>query len=228
MTGPVTGWLALVGMALILGSVRAEDYTIQTIAVREGDRARGIVTALQTSGFDAYTESVVRDGVRWHRVRVGCFAAASDAEQVAAILRGGVTREAVVVARTRGAPHEGCLMRDVGFIMPALWAQRSPGVPAFDVTVAGVEATVRYLNGRWQVLQAASRPAITSMTGVTGDAYVERDLATGPFVVLRDGRLERPVCAGTLLASVENAVIVAYRGVVSACRLDATVGRGSP
>ena len=210
------------------GSVWAEGYTVQTIAVREVERARSIVATLRTEGFDAYTESVVREGVRWHRVRVGCFTESEEAEDLAVLLRGGITAEAVVVDRTLGAPHDGCIVRDVGFVAPDAWLQRAPGVAAFDVTVAGVEATLRYADGRWQVLQASSRPTVTAPTRAAEVSFVQRDAPVGPFVMRLEGRLERPVCAGTLLAEVPDAVVVEHAGVVSACRLDETVERVSP
>ncbi len=211
-------WLAFSLFVAMSGTVLAYEYSIQVVAVREVSTANEIVNALTDAGFDAHTESVVRDGVTWLRVRVGCFTSAADAALVAAALLQGHTREAVVVERTEAAPHEACVVRDVGFVVPEVWQQRAPGLPSFDVQVAGVDGIVRFVSGRWQVLQSDARPQAVDLPQITGQ-FEQSEGELGPYVVRRLGQSSTPLCLGTLLAEAEDAAVVLHEGTVAACRL---------
>lgn len=216
LAGRVAAFVAIV--TLVAGAL-AEEWTVQTVAVRDLRLARSIADDLRRGGFDAYTEFTMgSDGFQWVRVRAGCYYDRADADAIATLLQSGVTREAVVVERTPGAPTDGCVEREVGFVVPGAWRQRAAGVAAFEVEVAGVTGLVRYQGGRWQVLQAPATEAVGDRSEA-GGTFRQVDGAAGPFVRVRTGAGERYLCAGTLLAEASEAAIVELDGVVSACRL---------
>lgn len=209
-------WIVLV---LLAGWAAAESWTVQTLAIRDLREARSVAADLGRLGFDAYTEYTMSRGLQYVRVRVGCFHARADAEVFATLLAGWAVREAVAVERTPGAPTEGCLEREIGFVAPGEWRQRGPGVASFDVEVAGVPGVVRYQSGRWQLLQAPATDAVTTRRD-DGSAVVQARGTPWPFVALRGtAGADLLLCHGTLLAEVDGAAIVEHDGVVASCRL---------
>ena len=199
------------------GAGLAQDWTIQTVAVRDLREADSIAQDLVRLGFDAYTEfSMGEAGLQWVRVRVGCFHGRRGAEAMAALLRADVTREAVVVERSPSAPARGCLRRVVGFVAPADLVQPEPGVPMFVVEVAGVRGVVRFLEGRWRVLQEPATEALAP-----GEAAPQRfrqvTFARRDYVRVRHPDGEFYVCPGRLLAQADGAAVVEDDGVVLAC-----------
>lgn len=220
--------LSIVLVALwAVSDVRAEAWTIQTVAVRDLRVGQAIAAELADLGFDAYTEFVMSDGVQWVRVRVGCFFERADADGFAALLAGRYTRDAVVVPRTPGASTVPCLRREVGFVTPDAWRQTVPGAAAFEVEVAGVLGLVRYQGDRWQLLQEPATAALDVPASEDGPFEQASGLPV-PFVHRApDGGPIRLVCAGRLLATTPDAAIVEHEGVVSACRLDGVDGGAS-
>jgi hypothetical protein len=207
--------------AFALGAAAAQApaaWSVQTVAVRDLRLANGIASDLVRLGFDAYTEFAMSDaGEQWVRVRVGCFYGRADADAFARLLRERYVREAVPVPWSGGASRVPCLQRDVGFVAPDGWRQQAPGLPSFEVEVAGVRGLVRYRNGAWQVLQAPATEASLPLESDVGRFEASTDAGV-PFVLERGAAGLRFVCAGELLAQTEDAAIVELDGVVSACR----------
>ncbi len=197
----------------------AEGWSVQTVAVRDYQLARSIADDLRAHGYDAYSEFAMADGVQWTRVRVGCFGDVRLAEAFARILHGSGHDAAAVVERSGGAPTRGCVVRDVGFVAPDAWEQPVPGLPTFRVEVAGVSGMVRYDGRRWQLLQAPANEALAPRDAASG-RFREANGTPEPFVVYEHEDGPTLLCPGTLLASLENAVIVDDDGVVASCRLE--------
>lgn len=212
--------LGLVLLALLaLSSAGAEQWTVQTIAVRDLREATAISDDLVRRGFDAYTEFSMGSGRQWVRVRVGCFADRTAAAAVANLLRGWATRDAVVTERSEDAPARGCLVRDLGFVAPEAWRQLAPGVASFEVEVAGVTGLMRYQGGRWQVLQAPASDALPTSRS-DERAYRQAEDVPRAFVAKEHAGGEILVCPGRLLAEADGAAIVEHDGSVFACRFD--------
>ena len=210
--------IAVCAVTLVSGAA-AEGWSVQTIAVRDYQLATSVADDLRANGYDAYTEFSMADGVQWTRVRVGCFGDVRIAEAFARILREAGRAEAAAVERTAGAPTRGCVVRDVGFVAPDAWEQPVAGLPTFRVEVAGVSGTVRYDGRRWQVLQAPATEALTPREAAAG-RFREANGTSEPFVVYEHEEGPTLLCPGTLLASLENAVIVDDGGIVASCRLE--------
>lgn len=210
------------GLLLGIGSgAVAENWTVQTVAVRDLRVGDAIAAELASLGFDAYTEFVMSDGVQWVRVRVGCFFDRADADGMATLLQGRYTRDAVVVPRTPGISDVPCLRREIGFVTPDRWHQVLPGAAAFEVEVDGVLGLIRYQAGGWRLLQEPATEALDAVTSVGQGTFQEAPGMPSRFVARRllDGGL-RIFCAGRLLAQTEEAAIVELDGVVSACLHD--------
>jgi hypothetical protein len=218
---------ALAAVLLLLGAAAAEEWTVQTAALRDPGNAEEVAAALLAHGFDAYTEAVVRDGQRFVRVRLGCYHEPDAAEELAALLRGWLGRPGVVVPRSADAPARACIDEEVGFLAPEGWRQRAPGVPSFEVAVDGVRGLVRYRAGRWRLLQAPATEALATREA-SDHGFAQAGDTPRPFVshLHPDGRLL--VCPGTLLAEAGDAAIVERDGRVLACRVASpTPDRGS-
>jgi hypothetical protein len=225
MTGRArrAGLLALLALITGLASGLAVGqapaaWSVQTVAVRDLRVADGIAADLVRLGFDAYTEFAMSDaGEQWVRVRVGCFLERADADAFARLLRERYVREAVPVPWSGGASGVRCLEREVGFVAPDGWRQQAPGLASFEVEVAGVRGLVRYRNGAWQVLQAPATEVPAAPVPEAGRFEAGSD-TDPPFVLERSAAGVRFVCPGALLAQAEDAAIVEWDGVVSACR----------
>lgn len=220
----------LAALLLWLGSgAYAENWTVQTVAVRDLRLGDAIAGELATLGFDAYTEFVMSDGHQWVRVRVGCFFERADADGIAALLRGRYTRDAVVVPRTPGSSDVPCLRREIGFVTPDRWRQVLPGAAAFEVEVDGVLGLIRYQEGGWRLLQEPATVALEPVASAQLGAFEEAKGLSRPYVArtLVDGGL-RIFCAGRLLAQTEEVAIVELDGVVSACRHDDATTAAAP
>jgi cell division protein FtsN len=84
------------------GSVEADAWTVQVSAFRSRALAEELRARLAARGFDAYVfPSLAEDGRPRYRVRVGTYPARSDAERVAADLRGERGLSPLVTPRTR-------------------------------------------------------------------------------------------------------------------------------
>lgn len=210
---------ALVGTllaAVVAGSVAAQGWTVQTMALRDLDEAEARISELVELGFDAYSEFAMSDGRQYVRVRVGCYARRAGAEALAATMRGAYTAEAVAVELSVEAGHRFCVRREVGFRADG-WEQRAEGVAAFRVEVDGASALMRFRDGSWQVLQDGALEALPPGT----------EPSEGPFRPARGGAwvatevTGRPlrVCPGRLLAQEEGAAVVALDGAVMSCHL---------
>jgi cell division protein FtsN len=87
---------------LAAGSVEADAWTVQVSAFRSRALAEELRARLAARGFDAYVfPSLAEDGRPRYRVRVGTYPARSDAERVAADLRGERGLSPLVTPRTR-------------------------------------------------------------------------------------------------------------------------------
>lgn len=209
--------LLVVTACLLSGASLAEEWTVQTVAVRDLRQAHLAASELTDLGYDAYTEFTMgHDGLQYVRVRVGCFHGHSGAEAIAALLR-SVTREAVVVRRSQAAPARGCLRRLVGFVAPADLQQPEPGVATFIVEVAGVRGVVRFMEGRWRVLQEPAADALQPPNRQANVRFRQASRAGRPYVRLRHEDGEFYLCPGRILAETADAVVVEDEGVVVAC-----------
>lgn len=220
--------LLLMILVLAAGAVWAQEWTIQTVAVRDLREAQLTALDLTSLGYDAYTEfTMSEEGLQYVRVRVGCFYDVEGAERIAELLRTMVTREAVVVERSPGAPARGCLRSLVGFVPPGAWDQPQRGVPTFVVEVAGVRGVVRFMEGRWRVMQDPAADALPP--GEPGPA-VFREVVVGgrPYVRVRRDDDDLFVCAGRMLAQTEAAVVVEVDGIVLACSWTAPGDEADP
>lgn len=210
----------MIAAAWLVGSLgSAQDWTIQTVAVRDLRVAEHIAEDLVRGGYDAYTEfSMGDDGHQWVRVRVGCYHTRAGAEALAALLRDHASVEAAVVRRSPTAPARGCVRRVVGFRAPDpdAWTQPEPGVPIFVVEVAGVRGVVRYTAEGWRVLQEPATAALAPGS-VAEPSFRQAGGVPYAFVEVRheDGPLH--LCPGRLLAQVPEAAVVEHDDVVASC-----------
>jgi len=213
------GLLAVVlaaGLGVVAAQTPVDAWTVQTVALRDLREARAAAAELRTLGLDGYTEFAMSQGKQYVRVRLGCFQDRETADAMARVLRGRVTKEAVSVQLTLGAPVRGCVERQVGFIKPSRWQPDGAGVGDFHVEVAGQRARVVYAGTRWAVLQANDLSPARSwpvrlrarQTKLAGRPAVAVELDAGSVVL----------CPGTLLGVVGDAAIVEEEASVVACR----------
>lgn len=205
---------------LVASGSLAQDWTIQTVAVRDLREAELFALDLTARGYDAYTEfTMSEEGLQYVRVRVGCFYGPGGAEAVASLLRAGATRDAVVVERSPGAPARGCLRRALGFVAPEEVHQPEPGVPTFIVEVAGVRGVIRFLEGRWRVLQDPAADAIPPAPP-RESRFRQVEVSQRPYVRMRHDDGDFFICPGRMLAETSTAAVVEDDGVVLACIWD--------
>ncbi|MFA5594000.1 MAG: SPOR domain-containing protein [Trueperaceae bacterium] len=212
---------------LLVGPARAQSsdpggpWSVQTVALRDLREAQATAAALKQSGFDAFTEFAMDNGLQFVRVRVGCYTTREAAEVMAAALRGRITDTAVVVEATPGAPVAGCVRMDVGFLKPFSWdeVELAGLAPAFRVVVAGIEAHVTHTGQRWRVLQDGEEvplldPALPlarfSQASVAGVALIRLDGPGGALLL----------CPGVLLNSVGRVAISEQEDALVACSLE--------
>ena len=228
------GRLAALLMALgLMGVAAAQEWTVQTVALRDLRQAQTAVAQLRALGFDAYDEFAMSAGRQFVRVRVGCYDDRSAAQAAANALAGHVTRQAVAVTLSPTAKVTRCVQEEVGFLKPASWKRvdRSDGLPAYQVVVAGRSARLVFGGNGWRVVQAGATTTVAAAsTGAAtfesarpgGAPWVGEELATGL----------RLLCPGTLVASVGSSVVVERSDEVVACRFMAPpaslAGDGSP
>lgn len=196
-----------------------ELWTVQTVALRDFREAQSAMTDLRTSGFDAFTEFAMDNGLQFVRVRVGCYTTRFAAEAMADALRGNVTATAVVAEASPDALLAGCVNLDVGFLKPVLWDEvKHPlQAPAFRVVVSGIEAHVAHNGLRWMVLQEGEDVPLVgadvtaqrfSQVTVGGVRFVRNDSAGGTIL-----------CPGTLVVSVGSVAIAEQFDAIFACSL---------
>ena len=212
---------------LLVGPARAQSsepggrWSVQTVALRDLREAQATAAALKQSGFDAFTEFAMDNGLQFVRVRVGGYTTREAAEGMAAALRGRITDTAVVVEATPGAPVAGCVRMDVGFLKPFSWdeVELAGLAPAFRVVVAGIEAHVTHTGQRWRVLQdgeevplldTALPLARVSQASVAGVALIRLDGPGGALLL----------CPGVLLNSVGRVAISEQEDALVACSLE--------
>lgn len=210
----VTLLAAVLGVAV--AQTPADAWTVQTVALRDLREARAAAAELRTLGLDGYTEFAMSQGKQYVRVRLGCYLDRETADGMARLLRGRVTKEAVSVPLSVGAPVRGCVQRQVGFLKPSRWQPDGAGVGDFHVEVAGQRARVVYAGTRWAVLQANDpSPARSWPVRVRARQTL---LAGHPAVAVEEEAGPVVLCPGTLLGVVGDAAIVDDDASVVACR----------
>ncbi|MFO7544999.1 MAG: SPOR domain-containing protein [Trueperaceae bacterium] len=217
----VAGRAAAQGPAVLHDPALQQDWTVQTVALRDFREANEVVKQLRALGLDAYTEFAMNDGHQFVRVRIGCYASRSGAEAMAAALRGRVTAEATAVELSAGAPVAGCVRVDVGFRKPYEWAEVEVDgvVPAFRVVVAGIPARIVHDGTRWAVLQGdGSVPTVDA--ALPRGAFETTPLGGVPMVRMGFGATALVLCPGTLIGQVGQVAIVELGSVVMACSLE--------
>lgn len=217
----LAGWLAWAGAA----SAQAA-WTVQTVALRDLREANAEVARLGALGLAAYTEFTMLDGLQYVRVRIGCFDR-ENAERWAALLRVGVTPEAVALPMDALPPGDvPCVAVDVGFRKPAAWtlASSPDEQPTFRVEVAGHAAYLRYDGAGWRLWQAVAPPpepltpvpaAGFGFSGPGGD--VVRAATLGGQDIVRHGAWGA-LCPGRLVATIGDVGIVDQGDAIVACR----------
>lgn len=219
MTGVARTLLALVAL-ILAGQCVAQGgaWAVQVVALRDYVEAQSAVAQLKDLGFPAYTEFAMDSGRQFVRVRVGCYGTREAAAAMAQALRGRVTADAQAVELTPGAMTLGCVEESVGFLNGYGWRLISDAGPvSFDVTVAGVPATVVHDGDRWRMVQDGGElppMATPSSTAV----YANRSVGGSSFVVL-EGTDAVVVCAGALIAQAGDFAIVERGDVVVSCRM---------
>jgi hypothetical protein len=218
------GWTAilLAGCLAVGGLASAQAaWTVQTVALRDLREANAEVTRLAGLGLAAYTEFTMLDGLQYVRVRVGCFDRET-AERWAALLRGGVTSEAVALPLDAPPPADvPCVAVDVGFRKPADWALVSAPdeQPTFRVEVVGHAAYLRYDGAGWRLWQAvAPAPEALAVVGGTAGASpggVHAASLAGQDIVRHGGW--GALCPGRLVASIGDVAIVDQGDAIVAC-----------
>jgi hypothetical protein len=208
------GLLALASLALANG--QSSWWTVQTVALRQVVEAEAEAERLRSLGFSAYTERVLRDGLEFIRVRVGCVDDRETADAWAGVLLAGVTAAAVPVPIEGAIPLSvPCVAVDIGFRKPERWTLVSERdeYPTFTVEIAGVTAHLRYQAGGWALGQGAAPPPrpIASADGATSVRQIS--VARAPVVMSAAGFL----CPGTLLATVAEVAIIDAETSVVAC-----------
>ena len=195
-----------------------EAWSVQTVALTDVAQAEAVAADLRAEALPAYVEATVRDGVTWHRVRVGCFGADADARLVAELARAAGADAAAVVPTDAAPPDVPCVAREIGFVAPDAWRQRAEGVPSFTVEVDGVRGVLRYAEAGWRVLQAPAEGAVRDRP--PSDAvFAQAGPPDAPYVTWLGEHGARPVCRGALLAQTGDAAIVRTGDTVAACRI---------
>lgn len=211
--------LLLTLTALLAGAACAQDWSVQTVALRDLRQARTVVGELEALGFDAFPEFAMHDGEQFVRVRVGCYTDRAAAEAAAQALAGHVTKQAVAVTLSTTSGADKCVREDIGFLKPKVWKQLDPpdGLPTFDVDIGGHKARLVFTGQDWRVLQAGeaftATPAPADATFVVarpgGAAWVAQELASGT----------RMLCPGKLIGTAGSAAVVERSDAVVACSL---------
>jgi hypothetical protein len=195
----------------------ADAWTIQTVAIRDFREAQAIAADLRDQGFPSYTEFSMSAGQQWVRVRVGCWQGRDGADGMVEVLRGLVTREAVAVPVTAGAPVT-CIDVDVGFIKPARYEplHLAGELPTYRVEVADHVAYVRHDGQRWLVVQGVDPPLPAPAPDPT--ALFRAGEIRGFAVVFVDGAgAPEVVCPGRLVGQVGHVAVVEWANAIVAC-----------
>jgi len=61
-------------------------YAIHVASFHDEKYARRLERAIDRAGYNAYVTTFIKDGVNWHRVRVGFFNTTTDAKKTSAII----------------------------------------------------------------------------------------------------------------------------------------------
>lgn len=220
-------WASLVATAVVgvagLAAANARPFatdvwSVQTVALTDVAQAEAVAADLRDATLPAYVEATVRDGVTWHRVRVGCFGSDADARLVADLARAAGADAAAVVPSDGAPPDVPCVAREIGFVAPDAWRQRAEGVPSFGVEVDGVRGVLRYAEAGWQVLQAPAADAVRDRRAEDA-VFAQAGPPDAPYVTWLGGNAPSPVCRGALLAQTDAAAIVRTGDTVAACRV---------
>lgn len=199
------------------GRASEPGWTVQVVALRDLREAEGVAAQLAELGFDAYTEFAMHQDQQYIRVRVGCFRTRAGARDMAAVLTGHVTREAVVQPRTDTAAPRGCSERVVGFLKPERWRQLRPQGAGFEVQVAERSALVVHDGSRWTLQQDADAPPAAAAAPAPAGRFHQGRVAGRPMVMVEyDGRTVA-LCPGRLLARAGDAALVEQDAAVVAC-----------
>ena len=212
--------LLLVLAVLQTGAALAQErWAVQVVALRDYREAQAAAADLVTLGFDAYTEFAMLDAQQWVRVRVGCYFSREAAAAMASALEARITAQAQAVEFGLGSSRGlGCTEESIGFLDGYDWRLLSDSQPVlFEVTVAGVPATVAHDGSRWRVVQADEQ--LLQETQLRAAAEFEaRRIGGANFVSIREATGSVVVCPGELLASVADVAIVKRGELVLACR----------
>lgn len=205
-----------------------DRWTVQVIALRDYREAQTVAAELRQFNLDAYTEFAMEDGKQFVRVRVGCFEGREAAEAVAGAIRGRLTAEAELVEFTQGAQVAACVQQTVGFLDDYGWRYLGSegGVPAFAVSVAGMDALVAHDGDRWWVVQGnGPPPAATAAEALV--SFAQRRHAGVMLVSQVRVADELVVCPGALVTASGEWAIVDRGDAVVACRLVPVTSGGS-
>ena len=219
----------------------AEQWTIQTVALRDFEMAGEWIEDLRAQGLNAYHEFAMDNGKQYTRVRFGCFSEREAAESAAAAARQqlAVVQEAAVVPLSDDAPVDPCVVHEVGFNLPDAWgvlAVEEAGI-LFWVEVGGRRGYLAFDGGGWQVLQtlteaealkgtswlaAAGEPGRPLLTASTGDAVPAsfREWRRGGYLkAVTEAGEEFLIGRGEVLWSSDRAAVIATDFAVVAVTL---------
>jgi len=226
----------LLAVWLALTAALAQPWTVQIAAYRDFRVASEVVSELRELGFDAYHEFTMNQGLQYARVRVGCFIDSDGAANAAALLKTGVTREAVVVPMSEQAEPRPCVRFDLGFNEPGSWGIHSsqPEAVVFWVELSGHRGYIAHTASGWQVLQR--EPSVTQGVGwlatpspnpgatqrlpaVSGVSYGSSPHLDTSVIKARLPSNSLVVAAGELIWSSSHAAIVRSNGTLLAVSL---------
>lgn len=195
-----------------------QGWAVQVVALRDYQEAQAATAQLTGLGFPAYTEYAMDDGRQFVRVRVGCYGTREAADAMAQAMRGRVTADAQAVELTPGALAPGCVQEVIGFLNGYDWRLTDDDGPVtFEVTVAGVPATVAHDGERWRMIQDGADVPLAGPATVAGE-YASTSVGGATFAVRGGAGTSYVVCPGRLLAQVGEVAIVERGDALVACR----------
>ncbi len=218
----ITKLALALGVLLCCGIAAAQaGWAVQVVALRDYTEAQAATAQLKGLGFPAYTEFAMDGGRQFVRVRVGCFDSREAADAMAQAMRRHVTAEAQAVELTPGAPVLACVDESVGFLNGYGWRLLDDSGPVtFEVTVAGVPATVVHDGERWRMVQDGGElPPMATPERTAG--FATESIGGSSFVAFDGADAWLIACAGELIAQAGDVAIVERGDVVLACHVRA-------
>src|SRR5690606_8930870 len=146
--------------------------------------------------------------------------------QVADLLAGNVTEEAVVQPLSSGAGVRFCVRDDVGFVKPSSWAVQSQNENevVFRVQIGGHVGYVRHGEHEWRMLDELEQVPVATgarllqfeQVTVAGAQMSRAHFSDGPLIV----------CSGRLIWQGGETVVVEREDTVVACVSEDPAGAG--